>query len=326
MRVRLKLVIFSICKNEETTIGELIQRIPNKIKGIDQIETLIISDGSTDNTVETIKKAGVTKIVEGTKQRRLAYRFQQAIELVLEMNADVAVNIDGDLQFSPEDIPKLLKPILEDDQDFVAADRFTDPETGMKRRPEGMPTGKYWANRLGAKIVGNLSGESFQDVTCGFRAYTRKALFGININGTYTYTQESFQVLAVKKMNITSVPIEVKYYEGRQSRVVKSFWQFLFGSALNILRAFRDYAPLKFFGSLGALLFIPGVTLGAFVCIHWASTGSISPYKALGFIGIYLITLSVIIWIVGLMADMLDRVLSNQEKILEAQKKQRFKK
>lgn len=322
----MKLVVFSICKDEEATIGQVLDGIPKKIPGISSIETLVVSDGSTDRTVEVARAHGADKIIAGQSQKRLAYRFQEAVEKVLMMGADVAVNIDGDLQFSSGDIPKLLEPILKSGKDFVAADRFTGPSGGKKRRPEGMPTGKYWANRLGSWIVGNLSGDTFHDVTCGFRAYTKKALLSININSNYTYTQESFQVLAIKKMDIASVPIDVKYYPGRQSRVVKSFWQFLFGSAINILRAFRDYAPLKFFGSLGAVLFVPGVIMGGFVGIYWASTGLISPYKAFGLIGLYLVSLGVIIWIVGLMADMFDRMLSNQEKILEELKKQRFNK
>lgn len=317
----MKLVIFTICKDEAATITELLRRMPRKIAGVDKIETLVISDGSTDDTAQKARKAGATKVIEGFKQKRLAYRFEQAAETVLSMGADIAVNIDGDLQFAPEDIPVLLKPILTDGADFVAADRFTDLQTGKRRKPPGMPGGKYWANRLGAWIVGSLSGERFYDVTCGFRAYTRKALYAININSTYTYTQESFQVLAVKRMNIVAVPIDVKYYEGRKSRVVKSFWQFLFGSAMNILRAFRDYAPLKFFGILGIIVFIPGILLGGFTLWHWAVTGSISPYIAIGLIGLYLVTGGFLMWALGLVADMLDRMLNNQEKILEEAKK-----
>lgn len=322
----MKLVIFSICKDEAETIAELLERMPKKIAGVDKIETLVVSDGSTDDTAAVARKHGATKVIEGVRQKRLAYRFEQALDTVLSMDADIAVNIDGDLQFAPEDIPMLLRPILEGRADFVAADRFTDPETGNRRKPVGMPGGKYWANRLGAWIVGNLSGQKFYDVTCGFRAYTKKAMLAININNNYTYTQESFQVLAVKKMDIVAVPVPVKYYEGRKSRVVKSFWQFLFGSALNILRAFRDYAPLKFFGMLGMVSFAPGILMSGFVVWHWIFTGSISPYKAVGFIGLYLITISIAVWALGLVADMFDRMLNNQEKILEEAKRQRYRK
>jgi glycosyltransferase involved in cell wall biosynthesis len=320
----MKLVIFSICKDEAATIGELLERVPKKIKGIKNIEVLVVSDGSTDKTVEIAREHGA-HVIEGIKQKRLAYRFEQAAERVLEMGADIAVNIDGDLQFMPEDIPKLLKPILEDGYDFAAADRFTDPETGKRRKPHGMPTGKYWANRLGSWVVGQLSRQQFRDVTCGFRAYTRKALLAININSNYTYTQESFQVLAIKRMDIVAVPINVKYYPGRKSRVVKSFWQFLFGSALNILRAFRDYAPLRFFGSLGFVMFVPGLMLVVFMLQHWLRTEAFTPYIGVGLMGVYLVTAAFLVWTLGLVADMLDRILMNQEKIIERQKQQQHR-
>ncbi len=109
-------------------------------------------------------------------------------------------------------------------------------------------------------------------------------MLSLNINSTYTYTQESFQVLALKKMRIRAMPVSIKYYPGRKSRVVKSFMQFLFGSALNILRAYRDYAPLRFFGTLGTVFFIPGIILIVFVIRHWVITGALTPYKANGLI------------------------------------------
>jgi len=320
----MKLVIFSICKDEASTIGQVLDGIPKKIKGVERIETLVISDGSTDNTATVAKKHGADHIIDDGTQKRLAYRFEQAIEKALSLGADIAVNIDGDMQFSPRDIPKLLGPILNGKADFVAADRFTDPRTGKSRRPKDMPAGKYWANRLGAWIVGNLSGQKFYDVTCGFRAYSKKAMLALNINSNFTYTQESFQVLAVKKMNIVAVPVEVKYFEGRKSRVVKSFWQFLFGSAINILRAFRDYAPLKFFGLLGLVLVIPGLIMGCITMAQWVSTGSPKPYITVGFIGLYLFTAGLGVWVLGMVADMLDRLLNNQEKIIERLKSQKY--
>lgn len=319
----MRLVVFSICKDEAKTLGELLDRIPRKIAGVSKIETLVISDGSTDDTAEVARKHGATKVIEGISQKRLAYRFEQAVETALSMGADLAVGIDGDLQFNPEDIPKLIKPIIKDGYDFAAADRFTNEKTGKIRRPSGMPKSKYWGNVLGSWVVGKLTSQRFNDVTCGFRAYSKKAMLALNINSGYTYTQESFQILAVKKMNIKTVPIKVKYYEGRRSRVVKSIWQFVFGSALNILRAFRDYAPLKFFGLFGIIVFIPGILMGGFTLVHWITKGAVTPYVTVGFIGLYLVTAAFTLWALGLVADMFDRMLNNQEKILQAAKEQK---
>ena len=319
----MKLIVFSICKDEAETIGQVLDNIPKKINGIESMAKLVLSDGSTDNTAKIAEKHGAEVIV-GIEQKGLAYRFQQALEVVLNKGADIAVNIDGDLQFDPKDIPKLVKPIVGGDADFVAADRFTDPRTGKRRKPENMPLNKYWANRIGSWAMGALSNYKFRDVTCGFRAYNKEAMLALNINGKYTYTQESFQILAKKRKGIASVPVEVKYFEGRESRVVTNFNQFLFGSALNILRAFRDFAPLRFFIYLGLIPFVLGLLFTGFVGWHWLETSRTSPYQLLGFIGVYLLSLGIIIWIIGVVADMLDRVLNNQEKILEESKRARY--
>ncbi len=316
----MKLFIFSICHNEAETIGQVIDAIPKSINGVDKIETWVIDDGSSDNTAEIAAQHGA-KVHKGLNQKRLAYRFSQALEIALSREADIAVNIDGDLQFNPKDIPKLVKPIIDEGYDFAAADRFTDEASGKRVKPTNMPSSKYYANRIGTWIVSSLTRQQFRDVTCGFRAYSKKALLALNINSQYTYTQESFQMLALKRLNIKAVPVEVKYYPGRQSRVVTNFFSFLFNSALNILRAYRDFAPLRFFGSLGAVSFVAGFIALLFLFIHWLQAGEFSPYKFIGFIGIYLISLAFIIWTVGLVADMLDRMLNNQEKILERVKK-----
>ena len=125
----------------------------------------------------------------------------------------------------------------------------------------------------------------------------------------------------MKRLRIAAVPVSITYYPGRKSRVVRNFSQFLFGSALNILRAYRDYAPLKFFGNLGNVFFVAGAACLIFTLVHWITASSFSPYKFIGFAGLYFITMALIVWVIGLMADMLDRMLGNQEKIIERLKR-----
>jgi len=312
----MKLAVVSICKNEAKTIQNLIKRVPHKIKGVDSVEIIVVNDGSTDSTAELAKKAGIT-VYGDDKSKGLAFRFREIVNTILERNFDVMVNIDGDLQFNPEDIPKLVAPIVNDEADFVAADRFTDSKTGFSRRPNNMPAIKYYGNKLGAWLVSKLSDDKFSDVTCGFRAYSQKALYALNINGNHTYTQESFQILASRRMRIKAVPIEVKYFKDRKSRVVTSVPRYIIISLLNILRSFRDFAPLRFFVILGAVPFILGFACLIFMLIYWLSVGSFSPYKFVGFSGIYLVTLGMFLWSLGVLADMQVRLLNNQEKTYE---------
>jgi len=318
----MKLLVFSICKDEEKTVAELIRRIPKNISGVSEVNIWIIDDGSKDKTAEVAKASGANVVSDGS-QKRLAYRFRQALDIAIENKADLMVNIDGDLQFNPEDIPKLVKPIVENKSDFVVADRFTGAD-GIKRKPENMSSAKYYGNAIGAMIVSALSKQRFNDVTCGFRAYNRSAIIKLNINAQYTYTQESFQVLALKKLRIVTLPIEVKYFVGRKSRVVSSIPAFVWSSAINIIRSYRDFAPLRFFGIFGLFPFIIGLIAGIFFVWHWISTGSLSPYKFVGLGSLYFLTIGGFIWSLGLLADMLSRMLNNQEKILERLKKSEF--
>ncbi len=306
----MKLVVFSICLNEEKTIGELLDRIPKKIEGVDEIVKVVVDDGSTDDTAKIAGEKGAI-VFSNFQQKKLAYSFQLAADKVLEMDADIAVNIDGDLQFMPEEIPLLVKPILEGKADFVAANRFNE-----SHRPEHMPFGKYLGNKIGAYIVSKLSNMKFSDVTCGFRAYNRDALLSMNINNKFTYTQEAFQILASKNFNIVQVPVTIKYFKGRKSRVVSSVFSYVFTSGFNIVRVFKDFAPMKFFAILGAFPLFVGFICLAFVAAHWLDTGFFSPYKFVGLTGLYLFSLGVVILLFGALSDMLGRILNNQEKIL----------
>ena len=319
----MKLLVVTICKNEAETVVELVKRIPKKYPGVNEVEIAVIDDGSTDDTAKLAKKAGATVFSDGAS-KGLAFRFREVVDIALEKNADVLVNIDGDLQFMPEDVPSIAGPVIAGEADFVAADRFLDEKTGKLRRPENMPVGKYYGNKLGARVVSKLAGRHFNDVTCGFRAYNRKAILALNLNSTHTYTQESFQILVAKRMRIRTVPTFVKYYKGRKSRVVTSLLSYIALSSLNIMRAYRDFAPMRFFFSLGLLPFILGVLCAGFDALHWLRTGDFSPYKYLGFIGIYLITLAIFLWSLGIVADMLVRLSGTQEKTYEDVKRLRF--
>jgi glycosyltransferase involved in cell wall biosynthesis len=319
----MKLVIVSICKNEAETIAELIERIPKKYDGITELDICIVDDGSTDGTAAAAKKAGAVVYSDGAG-KGLAFRFREVIDIALARGADVLVNIDGDLQFRPEDIPTIAGPVIAGEADFVAADRFTDPVTGEQRRPKNMPSGKYYGNKLGAKVVSNFSRQKFNDVTCGFRAYSYRALTALNLNSTHTYTQESFQIIAAKRMRIRTIPTHVTYYKGRKSRVVKSLVSYIAISSLNILRAYRDFAPLRFFFSIGFVPFAFGLIGIVIAAWHWIQTGTISPYKAFGIAGLYLTTLGIFFWSLGLVADMLVRLQGTSEKTYEDVKRLRY--
>jgi len=109
----MKLIIQIPCLNEEESLPKTLADLPNHIEGIDVIETLVIDDGSTDRTSEVARECGVNHIVKLTKRKGLARVFHTGIDAALKKGADIIVNTDADGQYKGEDIPRLVKPILE---------------------------------------------------------------------------------------------------------------------------------------------------------------------------------------------------------------------
>jgi glycosyltransferase involved in cell wall biosynthesis len=315
--------LFSICRNEEATIGRLLDRLPTSIDRIDEIERLVVSDGSSDRTVEVARQRGV-RVIDGQRQRRLAYRFQQAVDTALAMGADIAVNIDGDLQFDPDEIAHLVAPIVAGTADVVVGDRFLDPVSGSVRRPVNMPWDRYLGNRVGARVVSRLVKQHFNDVTCGYRAYGRTALLHVNIHSRYTYTQESLQSLCESGLVVQAMPVSVQYFSGRRSRVVESFTGYIATSAVNILRAYRDVAPLRFFVYLSLVPLLFGLAATGLVGGHWLTTGRTSPYTSLGIVGGFSLGVGILLVVTALLADMQVRQTRNQERILRQLREVRF--
>jgi hypothetical protein len=136
---------------------------------------------------------------------------------------------------------------------------------------------KFWGNKQMSRLISMLSGQHFDDVSCGFRAYSKEAMMQLNLTGKFTYTQETFLDLANKGIGIKTIPVNVTYFPDRKYRVAGSILNYMFQTAKIIFRAYRDYKPLKFFGLLGLIPFVISILLGVFVLIHYFTTGAFSP-------------------------------------------------
>jgi glycosyltransferase involved in cell wall biosynthesis len=319
----MRLCILIPAFNEERTIKDIIHHIPKAIPGVSEIITLVVDDGSRDQTVPLAKDAGAL-VVSHPHNRGVGSAFNTGLTKALELGADIMVNIDADGQFSPEEIPSLIAPILAKEADFVIGDRFTQPD-GTIIRPKDMSAIKFWGNKQMSRLISMLTNQEFSDVSCGFRAYSKEAMLHLNLTGKFTYTQETFLDLANKDIAITSVPVNVKYFPNRTSRVAHNIGVYFYRTVNIILRAYRDYRPLRFFTGLGLLPFIVGSACGIFTLVHYIRTGNITPYKFIGLLGLYLVSLAFILWIIGILADMFVRIRLYQEQILYHEKKRRYK-
>jgi glycosyltransferase involved in cell wall biosynthesis len=305
--------------NEEKDIEHVIAALPKEIEGVDCIEYLVIDDGSTDKTAELALAAGA-KVVLHRRNRGVGAAFQSAVQFALENEADILVGIDADRQFDPAEIPAILAPILSQRADMVIGNRFT---AGM---PAHMPPLKYWGNKKIAQLVSYVSGQTFQDVSCGFRAYSREALFHLHILSEFTYTHETILSLAYQGLRIVEYPITVTYDPERKSRVAASILNYAMQTSKIVLRVMLDYRPIRVFGALGAIFMLIGMAFEIFLLGHFVLTQSFSPYKATGFIGLGFLVFGMLVLIIALVADMLNRLRMSQNKVLYELKKIRYDK
>src|SRR6266550_3449775 len=119
----MKLIIQIPCFNEATQLPPTLAQIPRSVPGFDEVEWLVIDDGSTDRTVEVARAHGVDHVVRLTNNKGLATAFQAGLDAALKLGADVIVNTDADNQYDGRDIPKLVKPIVAGDADMVVGNR-----------------------------------------------------------------------------------------------------------------------------------------------------------------------------------------------------------
>jgi len=240
----------------------------------------------------------------------------------MRRGADVIVNIDGDGQFNPADIGKLIAPILDDNSDFVTCSRFADPAL----RPT-MPIVKYYGNQWVTSMINWIcGGTKFTDVSCGFRAFNREAAYRMTLFGRFTYTQECFIDLFSKGLRMAEVPLKVRgVREHGKSRIASSIFKYATNSFPIILRAMRDIQPLKFFGGIAALFGALGVLCGGFVFfwylfhtryVNGFPVHQTSPFTSLIPIAGALMTLAFVLGVLALLADMLGRHRRISEEML----------
>ena len=303
--------------NEEADIQGVISNLPTSTDDIKTVQFLVVDDGSTDQTATLAQSSGAHVVSHG-KNRGVGAALRSAIQFALENDADLLVGVDADGQFDPSEIPMLIQPILENQADMVVGNRFT---SGI---PENMSRLKYWGNQRIAQLISTITGQTFQDVSCGFRAYNRESLLHLNIFGDFTYTHETILSLTYQGLKVVELPINLQYFPDRKSRVAGSILQYAIQTSKIILRVLLDYRPIRVFGLLGSLCMAIGIGFEIFLIGHYFFTGMFTPYKSTGFIGLGFIIFGLLVLIIAMIADMLNRLRINQDKLLYELKKIRY--
>ncbi|MBI5038260.1 MAG: glycosyltransferase family 2 protein [Nitrospirae bacterium] len=251
----MKLIIQIPCFNEETTLPATLRDIPRHISGVDQVEILVIDDGSIDRTSQVARECGVDHVVRFKVNQGLARGFMVGLQTALHLGADIIVNTDADNQYSGGDIPKLIQPILEGRADVVIGDREVESIRHFSAT-------KKFLQRVGSWVVRIASGTRIPDAPSGFRAFSREAALRTNIVSGYTYTLETIIQAGHNRLAIAHVPVRTNP-ETRESRLISNIWRYVWISASTIIRTYAMYQPLRFFSTIGVIIFAIGLIISA---------------------------------------------------------------
>ena len=235
----MKLIIQIPCLNEEEALPVTLADLPREVPGFEEVEWLIVDDGSTDRTIEVAREHGVDHIVRLTNNKGLASGFQAGLDAGLKLGADVIVNTDADNQYFGGDIPKLVAPIMRGDADMVVGDRKV-------MSIEHFSPLKKMLQRLGSWVVRRASETEVPDTTSGFRAYNREAALAMQVVSNYTYTLETIIQAGKMLIAVDHVPIGTNA-KLRESRLFPSMWSYIRRNGVSIFRVYSMYEPLRVF-------------------------------------------------------------------------------
>jgi glycosyltransferase involved in cell wall biosynthesis len=312
----MKLVVQIPCLNEEATLPLVLQSIPRKVDGVDELIILIIDDGSTDKTLEVAREHGVKHFVHHTRNQGLGRSFHDGVQKALELGADIVVNTDGDNQYPQDRIGDLVQPILRGKADIVIADRQTHQISHFSAT-------KKLLQRLGSAVVNKAAGTALPDAASGFRAYSRESLIRLNTITRFSYCTETIIQAGNKGLQITSIPIDTNP-KLRESRLFKSTTEHVRKSAITIIRAYIMYKPYIIFGWLSSLLFVLGLIPFARFFFFSLEDGSTRGHIQSLLVGSVLMIGAFLCLVLNIIADLIriNRVLIEDN--LEQTKRQRF--
>jgi len=293
----MKVMIQIPCLNEEENLPATLADLPTSIEGVDEIETLIIDDGSTDRTVEVALQCGVDHVVKLPRNKGLATGFQAGLDACLKLGADIVVNTDADNQYYGGDITKLVGPILEGRAEMVVGDRDVAAIGHFSPSKKSL-------QKIGSWVVRMLSDTEITDATSGFRAYSREAALQLMVVDNFTYTLESLIQAGKTQVALSEVEIRTNP-KTRESRLFGSTSTYVRRNGLAILRIYARYEPLKVFFALGAIAFVLAIASWMPFLTDWIFNGDRDGNIQSLLLGAVLFIVSMQLFALGIIGDLL---------------------
>jgi len=310
----LSLLIAIPCFNEQSTIADLLESIPREFAGVSSFTVVVIDDGSTDSTREIADAKGAIVITHPTNLG-LGAAFRNAVEYALEFNFDLLLTIDADGQFNPLQISNLLESIQSKDFDVVSGSRFLPGSEAL-----GIPRVRIIGNRIYSILISNLANISISDSSCGFRVYSKKALYHLSLTGGFTYTHESLIMLGQQGLKISEIPIEVKYFGNRNSTLTSNLFLYALKTLKIAAKTYFFYAPARVFFYVGNIFTLLTVTFGFMFIYHKLTTGTFAGYFFAGALAAVLGVIGLLCYTASAIALVLRNILKQQSKLLSLTK------
>lgn len=293
----LKLVIQIPCWNEAECLGETIAALPRQVEGIDEIEVIVIDDGSTDATARVARDLGAHHIVRLSRHRGLAEAFSTGLDIALRLGADVIVNTDADHQYPGFEIPKLVRPILDGTAELAIGNRQTD-------QVREFSTTKRFMQRWGSRITRGLSGTDVADSPSGFRAMSRACALGLFVHNRFSYTLETIIAVGQQGLRIANVPISTNPSR-RPSRLFRSLPEYLRRAGPVLLRAYAMYRPVRLVGFFVVILACFGAITALRFLYHYLLNPGYSGYVQSLVLGTAAIVVAVLLAVAALLAELI---------------------
>jgi glycosyltransferase involved in cell wall biosynthesis len=210
-----RLAVIVPAKDEEATVGELLDRVARVRVPGHELSPILVDDGSTDRTAEVARDRGAT-VVRHAENRGLGAAVRTGLRAAVEAGASAVAYLDADLEYYPEDIPRVVEPILAGRADYVLGSRFLGGVRGMRLH-------RRLGNHAFTALLAVLVRRRISDGQTGMRAFSREAASRAEIIHDYNYAQVLTLDLARKGFRMEEVPVRYRVREHGASFVRWSY-------------------------------------------------------------------------------------------------------
>jgi Glycosyl transferase family 2/Type I phosphodiesterase / nucleotide pyrophosphatase len=218
-----------VARDEEPSLGDVLAGLPRRACGL-PLDTLVVDDGSHDGTTAIARRAGAAVASHGNP-RGLGAALRTGLEHARDNGYAAAVYLDGDGEYDPADLERVLAPVAGGRADYVLGSRFLGERKGMSWH-------RALGNRIGSAVLGTLMGTVLSDAQTGFRAFSATALAVARIAHDYNYAQ--VLTLSLWGRGIEPLEVPIGYRRRSHGRSFVSYPEYVARVAPAVWREWRS--------------------------------------------------------------------------------------